>query len=430
MDFVLKQKQTLTLTMTPELRQAIGLLQLSTYELFEYLQEQELDNPLIELEEQTNEHPYEVRVASQSASSGKTSSLDFLQQDGPGMREKLIQEADLLFENHDEKLLVRHILSHLDDHGYFSLSENDRIYNEEMLTKGIHLLQKLGTIGIGARDLQECLALQITYAHPEQHIAKTLIDEHLDLLAYRKWADIASLMNLPLSEVKEGFNFIQTLNPRPCAALNEVSAQYLYPDIIVDAKEGELTFHLNDRYLPIIHFRSDYINNATVNNEATTYIQSKHTHYKWLLNSIEQRRQTITKIMHVIVRKQAQFFIDGMTGLLPLTLKDVAAEIEMHESTVSRATMNKVVQTPKGCVELRIFFTTKLGSEEREDISQAKLKALLQDLVANENKQKPLSDQQIAHLFKSEHNIVISRRTISKYREELNIASSRMRKEI
>lgn len=431
MDLTLQQKQSLNLTMTVELRQAIELLQYSTYELYEYLKEQELENPLIQLEEQTKDHTYEERPHRNANSiSSSKSPLDFIKSDEIGMRDKLIEQAKFLFKDMHDQQLVRFILYNIDDNGYLQLQDNELAFDDTELTRGIHLLQQLGPVGIGARNLKECLLLQITYEYPEHSLAKSLIENHLDLLANRRWDDLASLMNLPLDKVKEVTDFIRTLNPRPCSSLSDFPVQYLHPDIIVEYNDPDISFYINDHYLPAIHFVNDYATPPSSKDETAKYISSKLANYKWLVSSIEQRRQTIIKIMQVIIQKQEQFFKDGFIALQPLILKEVADEIGMHESTVSRATMNKIVQTPKGSFDLRMFFTSKLETADGDDISQSKVKALLQDLIDNENKQKPLSDQKIADYFTTEKSITISRRTISKYREELNIPSSRMRKEI
>ena len=303
-------------------------------------------------------------------------------------------------------------------------------FDDKEITRGIHLLQQLGPIGIGARTLKECLLLQITYEHPKQQIAECLITNHLDLLSTRKWNEIASRMNLSLATVKEVTDFIKTLNPKPCAFLADFSAEYLNPDIIVEYKNTGLSYYLNDSYLPTIHLNKEYAKLPTANDDTSKYMQSKLTNYKWLKSSIEQRRQTIIKIMQVIINKQERFFKDGFIALQPLTLQEVADEIDMHESTVSRATTNKVIQTPKGSFDLRQLFTSKLETADGNDISQTTVKALLENYIASENKQKPFSDQKIANYLNAEKGIIISRRTINKYRDELNIPSSSMRKEI
>lgn len=414
--------------MTVELRQAIELLQYSTYELYEYLKEQELENPLIQLEEQTKDDFYKESSGKSSGSS--SSPLDYVKSNDIGMRNKLIEQAKFLFEDPFDQQLVRFILYNIDDNGYLQLHKEDLVFNEREITKGIHLLQQLGPTGIGARSLKECLLLQITYEHPTQFYAESLIENHLALVANRRWDEIASIMDLSLDKIKEITDFIKTLNPRPCSSLADFSAQYLYPDIIVEYNEGQCSFYLNDSYLPTIHLMNHYASSLAAKDETAKYISTNLANYQWLMSSIQQRRQTITKIMQVIIQKQESFFKEGFIALKPLTLKEVADEIEMHESTVSRATMNKIVQTPKGSFDLKVFFTSKLDNASGDDISQTKMKALLKDLITDEDKRKPLSDQKIADYFQAEKNITISRRTITKYREELNIPTSRMRKEI
>ena len=180
-------------------------------------------------------------------------------------------------------------------------------------------------------------------------------------------------------------------------------------------------------YLPTIHMNNDYSQYLHVKNDASKYINTQYKNYQWLLSSIEQRRNTIIKIVHVLLEKQEDFFKNGFRSLKPLTLKEVADEIEMHESTVSRATTNKVIQTPFGSFDLRLLFTSKLETADGNTISQTKMKTLLESFIAQENKFKPYSDQKIAEYFNAEQGITISRRTISKYREELRIPPSSKR---
>ncbi len=269
------------------------------------------------------------------------------------------------------------------------------------------------------------------YIHyPDYKSAAYLVEHHLNLLADHKWNEIALQMNIEMKEVKELYDFIQTLNPRPGSFISNSSTEYLTPDIIVESKDDKLVFHLNDGYLPTIQITANYSQQLQSKNDVSKYIQTQYKNVQWLLSSIEQRRNTIIKIVQVLLEKQQSFFINGFPSLKPLTLKEVADEIEMHESTVSRATSNKVIQTAFGSFELRLLFTSKLESADGTSISQTTVKTLLENFVAQENKFKPYSDQKIAEYFNSEKGITISRRTISKYREELNIPSSSKRKDI
>lgn len=430
MELVLHQKQELQLKMTSELRQAIELLQYSTSELEQYIRQQELENPLIELKEKDEHLSHEERFSRSSKSFGTTEApIDTANSEEVNMRDSLFELAKLMFSDDYLQKLLHYLIYNLDDNGY--LQEVDfAVFTEEEIEKGIHLLQAVGPAGIGARNLKECLLLQIQYVYPEEGLAMSLVKDHLDLVADRKWNKISSTLNIPLAEVKNLFDFIQTLNPRPCTFISDFSTEYTTPDIIVEWKNDQLIFHLNDHYLPSIQVNQDYSRHLHAKDELSTHIANYYKSYQWLITSIEQRRNTMIKIMNILLDKQRGFFKSGLQSLQPLTLNDIATEIDMHESTVSRATTNKVIQTPFGSFDLRVLFTSKMQTVDGDSISQSNVKALLQSFVAEENKFKPYSDQKIADYLKTEKGISISRRTISKYREELNIPSSSRRKEI
>lgn len=430
MELVLHQKQELQLKMTFELRQAIELLQYSTSELEQYIRQQELENPLIELQEKDEHLSHEERFSRSTVSyNGTEAPIDTANSAEVNMRDSLFELAKLMFGDVRTQKLLNYLIYNLDDNGY--LQEVDfSVFTGEEIEQGIHLLQSVGPAGIGARNLKECLLLQIQYVYPEEELAMSLVKDHLDLVADRKWNKISSILNIPLTEVKYLFDFIQKLNPRPCTFISDFSTEYTTPDIIVELINGEFIFHLNDHYLPSIRMNQDYSRHLHAKDELSAQLANYYKSYQWLLTSIEQRRNTMIKIMNVLLDKQDGFFKHGSQALQPLTLNDVATEIEMHESTVSRATTNKVIQTPFGSFDLRVLFTSKMQTVDGDSISQSNVKALLQSFVAEENKFKPYSDQKIADYLKTEKGISISRRTISKYREELNIPSSSRRKEI
>lgn len=433
MELGLQQRQELNLLMTVELRQAIELLQYSTYELEQYIREQELENPLIQLKEKEEKPVYEERLHRRSSSYGSSDlPMDAVQCAEENKREELLKQAKFVYPDASTQTLLKYLIYNLDDNGFLQLNEHtpSPLFDEEQIEKGIHLLQELGPIGIGARDLKECLQIQIMYNYPENTLAARLVENHLNLIADRKWNEIASKMGIHMAEVKSLFDFIQTLNPRPCSFVSDDSTKYVTPDIIVEPNEEGFTFHLNDGYLPEIHMNKSYSQYLSEKSDASKYVQTQYKNVQWLLSSIEQRRNTIIKIVRVLLEKQEEFFKHGFDSLKPLTLREVADEIEMHESTVSRATSNKVIQTPFGSFELRLLFTSKLETSDGNTVSQTKVKKLLESFIAKENKFKPYSDQKIAEYFIAEKGITISRRTISKYREELRIPSSSKRKDI
>lgn len=433
MEIVLQQNQiqSLNLVMTPALRQAIELLQYSTYELHDYLQEQALENPLIELQP-NHDDTYTPPTYQQSRGNGHSNSLDWIADGEINMRDNLLQQVTLQFKRKQDIRLLTYIIHNLDDNGYLQLTPNetDALADDDSLTYGIGLLQKIGPIGIGARDLKECLQLQLLHNYPTEKLALQLIEDCFDLLTLRKWAEIAVQLNISLSEVKSLQTLIKCLNPKPCSLIADFAVEYVTPDIVIQATGTQLSYFLNDGYLPAIQMNKTYLSIRGEGDEVKKYIHEKHHHAQWLVSSIEKRRQTISKIVEVILKKQAKFFQDGFIALQPLTLKEIADEIDMHESTISRATTNKMIQTPKGTFDFKMLFTSKLETTGGDAISQTKVKALLERYIKDENKQKPFSDQKIATYFEHQEGISISRRTISKYREELKIPSSRMRKEI
>ncbi|MFD1929089.1 RNA polymerase factor sigma-54 [Sporosarcina siberiensis] len=430
MELVLQQKQTLSLSMTTDLRQAIELLQYSTYELEQYIRKQEIENPLIELKEKEVNRSYEERSQHRSTSTGyHRNTMDTIQCTHNNMRDELFEQTKLIYPEKQVQKLLNYIIYNLDDNGYLNLDHYAE-FNEDEIEQGIHLLQDIAPIGTGARNLKECLLLQMTYASNQNELAECLVRNHLDLMAEHKWDKIAAQMNITMAQVKEIYDFVQKLNPKPCTFISDFSIQYITPDIIVEFKENGFIFKLNDGYLPTIGLNNEYTHYINTKNELSKYINAQYKGYQWLLSSIEQRRNTIIKIVTVLLDKQMDFFKNGFSSLKPLTLKEVADEIEMHESTVSRATRNKIIQTSFGSFKLQLLFTSKINTGEGESVSQTKVKALLQNFIAQENKHKPYSDLKIAEYFNTEKGILISRRTINKYRKELNIPSSSQRKEI
>ena len=319
MQLVLNQKQELGLVMTSQLRQAIELLQFSTYDLYQYIKEQELKNPLIELEEP---HIFRDHISKDNVFSGNSyeNLIESVKSNDTCMRNELFYQAKLLYENEQDLKLLNYLIHNLNDNGYLSLSENE-YYTESEINRGIQLLQQVGPTGIGARSLQECLLLQITYNYPEESLAASLVENHLDLLANRKWNEIARCIKLSLAEISDAYEFIKTLNPIPCMLLSDSSIEYTNPDIIVQFKDEKLVYYLNEGYLPEIHFNKEYSGLLNAKDETSKYINNQYNSYKWLLSSIEQRRLTILKIVGVLVEKQETFFKEGLRSLKPVNIK-------------------------------------------------------------------------------------------------------------
>lgn len=431
MRIVLEQRQMLKMVMTTELRQAIELLQLSTYELMQFIREQAEENPFIELIEKDHDTPINIRRTSVDSANP----IDYSVSDKKTIYDQLMEQLVDYDLTDFEKTLMEYLIYNIDEQGYLTITDEEVCdhlgISEKEVYRAKNILHQLEPAGIGAGDLYECLVIQAKRKFPGNGMLVTIIENHLTNIAENKWDIIAEDLNVSLQKIKDLIKMIQTLNPRPVDQLEGEKAEYVTPDIFIDRLEesNQFSISLNDYYLPEIKFNYTYSNECKHVNELSKYVDNHFQKFQWLLKSIEQRRTTILKIMDVIVNRQhAYLSIGSPTALEALTLKEVADEIGMHESTVSRATMNKVVQTPVGTFDLRKLFSKKLATKDGKSTSQSKVKALLVEMIDNEDKQKPLSDQKISDLFKQEKKIVISRRTVAKYREELHIPSSTKRK--
>lgn len=421
----LQQKQELSLRMTTELRQAIELLQLSTYDLELYIREKELENPVIEIQEAKRTDSFQERQ-SLNYSHQETDSTEWAKQQEVSMRDQMLRQVEVDFKDPKTKQLLKTLIHSLDDNGYLCAE----MHAVENVDKGIELLQQIGPPGIGSRTLQECLLLQVRSCEACPELMETFISEYLPYVAERKWQQIANGMNSTLAHVNELHEFLLTLHPRPCPELGHSETEFMMPDVIVEEKHGKLSFHLNDRDLPKIGLRKEYVSSLKGTSDLSSYLRDYHKQAQWLLTSIEQRRNTIIRIVTDLLEKQDAFFREGRKALQPMTMKEVADRIDMHESTISRTVSNKVIQTPAGTFEMRSLFTSKLAAQDGDSVSQSAVKASIQSLIAKEDKRKPLSDQKIVDLLLKEQGITISRRTVSKYREALHILSSSKRKSI
>lgn len=432
---VLEQKQTLKMVMTTELRQAIELLQLTNYELKQFIEKEAQENPFIELIEKDYVEPYTFRRPGlKNDDDEEVNPFDFVAKEEQTLDEHLLKQVNLLSIPECERSILTFLVLNLNENGYLPMSnaEISNILNvsEAEVERARQTLMTLDPVGIGARDVRESLLVQAKEKYHDDALLLTVIENHLDDLANRKWDAIAETLKIRRNEVADAFEKVRTLDPKPAMHYSTRGIHYLVPDIIVEWNEAEDAFEvtLNHHYIPNVRFNKEYVHQLPSSHELSSYVNEHFKKYNWLQQSIEQRRKTILNIMKVVLDRQRNFFKEGFRALKPLTLKDVADEIGVHESTVSRATANKIIQTPKGTFELRMLFSNTIKTEEGQDASQTKVKELLKEIVDKEDKTKPLSDQKIADLLKNRHQIVISRRTVAKYRDELNIPSSSRRK--
>jgi RNA polymerase sigma-54 factor len=300
---------------------------------------------------------------------------------------------------------------------------------EEMLT----VIQRLDPSGIGARDLRECLLIQLVELADTTSLTYRLVSEAFpDLIAHR-WNDLAKRFGVEPAAVQAAADQLSRLDPKPGLKHSKVSDGYIIPDLIVEKIGGRYQVFLNDTGMPRLRLSRSYQEIARDKKKMTPenreFIASKMNSANWMIQAIEQRRQTMLKVMNFIVDRQRDFFEKGIEYLRPLTLREVAEVINMHESTVSRVTNEKYVQTPRGVLPLKFFFSSALSTASGEDASARSIRAKLEKMVSEENSGKPLTDQQIVHLFQ-EQGIQIARRTVAKYRDQLGILPARMRKRV
>ncbi|MFO7263614.1 MAG: RNA polymerase factor sigma-54 [Bacillota bacterium] len=429
--FQLKQEQTLRLTLTPQLRQAIEILQFSSVELLEYLHQQQMENPLIELE---GLYQYIHDVPGTAAPRQQE------ERDRPWYHRVVVSEATLherleaqLMElplPDELKPICKYLIGNVDERGYLDISVGEAAsllgVEEALVEQAIAWLQQMDPPGVCARNLTECLLLQLRRTSPDDELALRLVEEALEELAQGKIQSLAQRYGVTPAEVQRAYDRIQSLNPHPGLAYSAETPRYLVPDVQIEKVDGEYVILMLDHWLP--HFRINPAYHQLIHHsdeQVANYMREKLNAALWIAKSIEQRRQTLYRVVECLVEEQKAFLEKGPAYLRPLTLKQVAEKLGMHESTVSRATSGKYAQTPQGLIELKAFFTHSIGAEDEVSPERAKLR--LKALIDGEDKRKPYSDQKLAELLQAE-GICLSRRTVAKYREEMRIPSSAKRK--
>ncbi|MBD3344324.1 MAG: RNA polymerase factor sigma-54 [Chitinivibrionales bacterium] len=332
-------------------------------------------------------------------------------------------------------LLVQFLIGSLDSDGYLRVGLDDvsEVTNSSVyeIEEALNIIWQMEPPGVGARNLQECLALQLKARGKHDSLAMKVISKTWDLFERMKVPDIAQQLGVETKDVQDAINVIKTLNPKPGYSVAGESPSTIIPDLIVEKIDGEFVVSLNDRSIPSLHISRSYADmirrGSTARPEIKKYIREKLNNASWLIRSIEQRKTTMLRVMYAIIEKQTDFFEKGPPNLSPLKLQDIADMIEMHISTVSRVTSNKYVQTSHGIFELKYFFTEAIGQGANGgDVSSEKIKNRIRELVENENPKKPLSDQRISDLLKRE-DLKVARRTVAKYREQVRILPARLR---
>jgi len=454
MGFGLLQQQQLKLVMTPELRQSITILQYSAFELAAFIKEQANENPLLEIKESnlfqvkekenlrnhsqktTWEDPESIRYGDYSISRNEdyVNPIDYYVDQNISLQAYLQEQLRFMPITKKEEKLLHFLIGNLNDHGYLEVDHSnlpsDLKASHLEFEHAIQLLQQMEPYGVGARNLVECLLIQLRQSDWYDEQCEYMILHHLADIAANRFQKVASKMKISLGEVQQLADIIKGFDPKPGARFyNHNDARFIVPDVFVQkGKLGEFYIQINDKVLPLIKMNAEYEELLQVNKEAKEFLEHKYNQLHWLKKSIEQRKQTILKVTEIIVKEQKRFF-DGEENILkPLTLKEVAGQLNIHESTVSRATNHKYVQTPKGIFELKHFFTNGITSDSGDSTSSHDVKEMIKGLIQQENKRKPLSDQKIVQILSEQHGVQIARRTVAKYREEVGIPASSIRK--
>ena len=460
------------LILTPSLQQAIKLLPMSTLELADLLNQEMVENPLLEevpteelqpAEQQQPEKP-EAQTATDKADAWDDADYEYFFGDylDDGYRSRTPSEVkelppientlstaaslsdhlmwQLSLQTEDEKLkeIGGAIVGNLDDDGYLVASVEEIAAMGDWpvadVERALQHVQTFDPIGVAARDLQECLWLQIRHLGLEGTPTEKIVTEHLRLLQNHQVPEIARRLGMTIDDLKEHIEIIRNLDPKPGSRYNPQQSQYVIPDVYVIKVEDQYVAALNEEGLPQLRISPTYrrlldksAGTVEENKETRDYVKDKFRSALWLIKSVDQRQKTIQKVANSIINFQREFLDHGIEYLRPLVLRDVANDIGMHESTVSRVVNNKYMHTPQGVFELKYFFHSGISSSYGDSVSSVTIKQRIRKIIENEDPRKPLSDSKIVSILQKE-GLMLARRTIAKYREELKIPTSNQRK--
>ncbi len=424
-----QQKQTQKLALTQQLQQSLQVLHYSSEELFDFINQQTLDNPLIELND---------RYFSGLSHRGHTAStyeVNFgqLQDNRQSLFDFLVGQVHLNYRDTALRNRILRLIEYIDPNGWLvtPLDQIAKEHQESYLEwlDALTLLQQLDPPGIGAQNLQECLMLQTERDSQAPELAYLILESYFMLFVERKWAQIAEELKCSINEIQRVFDYVQTLTPKPGAAFEQEEGLLIIPDLEVTIDHDNVSLTSLRSMQPPLKFNQAYYDelNETKNEEVTQFLKSNRKTFDWLKQTLDHREHTILRIGELIVQRQLPFFLEDHHPLNPLTMREVAEALELHESTVSRAVNKKYMSTPFGTYELKSFFTTRVLTSSGEEIATTQVKEHLKRMIEHEEKRKPLSDQKLADLL-SNIGFTISRRTVTKYREALGLPASKNRK--
>lgn len=487
------------MSMTPQLQQAIRLLQLSSIELKQEIQEILETNPLLEVAEEksrveaetpkselsdsdinstelSSTIPEEMKIdadwdeiydpawktsntASQTSSSSEL--IETMHSETQGLHEHLMWQVEMSNLSFQDKAIAQLIIDYIDENGFLTESveqifeplENELLIELDEVEAVLTYIQNLGPSGVAARDLAECLLIQLHDKHSDHYLyrkANRLLEKHLDLLNKRDYTGIKRTLRVNSSDLEELLNLIRSLDPKPGKQLSSADIDYITPDVYVRKHKGKWKISLNGDTQPELQINNYYADmlkdknkqpaqkdnsdnnavSAAVHKQKVTadsYIKDNLQQARWFIKSLENRNSTIINVAYAIVQRQLAFFQYGEEAMKPMVLKDLATQLNLHESTISRVTTNKFMHTPRGIFEFKFFFSSHVSTDTGGECSATAIRAMIKKLIAEENTSKPLSDNKLTALLK-EQGINVARRTVAKYREALAIPSSHERK--
>ena len=482
----LTQRLSQRLIMTPSLQQAIKLLQMTKLELQEEITQELTENPLLE---DVQEAPAEAERPEGEEAPGETAGeapeapdaaaasgeeererdsfdeidyeayfqdymdlsyrpqtpgeefearpLDSILSKPKSLSDHLLWQLDMTVASARQKEIARAIIGNLDEPGYLRASLDEIAamgpYPAEEVERALHLVQDFDPTGVAARDLRECLLIQLAFLDLEGTPAEAIVRDHMELLQSRKFRELAQVLGCSVEEVTHYVDSIRHLDPQPGRKYNAASNNYVVPDVFVVKIDKGYTIVLNEEGLPRLRISPFYRrmidrSNTEVTRETRDYVREKFRSAFRLIKSLEERQRTIYKVARSIVKHQQGFLDFGYEHLRPLILRDVADDIGMHESTVSRVVNHKYMHTPRGLFEMKFFFHSSISTSHGDDVSSLAVKERIKKVVADENARHPLSDAAIVKIL-SDQGLRIARRTVAKYREELRIPSSNERRQ-
>jgi RNA polymerase sigma-54 factor len=447
-----------TLTMTPQLQQAIRLLQLPVLDLNAQIQEALEENIMLEMEDLPDvpktsdettaevetikaDEVWQTRAAERIQDGGWNGEgrpiTEFADESGQSLRDHLLWQIEMEHFSPREVVIGEAIVDSINDDGYLEADTEEILeildesppVTEREVEKTLAKIQRLDPIGIGARSLSECIVLQLSqldWETPGLQLALKIAGEHLDLVATRDYGELRRSLRIAEQELQDALALIKGCNPRPGMSVSPPAAEYVIPDVFVRRIDNKWQVEISPTGVPRLSVNQQYAKLLRGSGEHAV-LKSQLQEARWLIRSLEIRNETLLKVATSIVKRQTEFLEQGDEAMRPMVLRDIAEEIGMHESTISRVTTNKYMHTPRGIFEFKYFFSSHLSTDSGEDQSSTSVRAKIRKLISAENPAKPLSDSKITNLLKEE-GISVARRTVAKYREAMNIPSSSERR--